>query len=96
MVNGKGLVDILRFCGGVAPFGGNLVVGDGIGSANSAIVKSLQANEIPDATSVTVQSDGLLDGNNWQVNPVSVFLGVWWLYDAVNTLRGYAALNRAD
>lgn len=29
------------------------------------------------------------------VNPLSVFLGLWWLYDAVNAFKAYAALRRA-
>jgi autotransporter-associated beta strand protein len=49
---------------GVRPFLGNLVVGDGLGVGNSAVVRNLQADEIPNATSVTLQSDGLLDLNN--------------------------------
>lgn len=50
---------------GVAPFLGNLVVGDGMGAANSAVVLALQANQIPDAVSVSVQSDGHLNLNNF-------------------------------
>ncbi len=47
-----------------AAFAGNLRVGDGAGAAGSAVVRLERVTEIPDAVTVTVMSDGLLDFND--------------------------------
>ena len=49
---------------GKSAFGGNLNVGDGIGAANSAVTRWLASNQMP-ATSLTVNTDGLVDLNNF-------------------------------
>ncbi|MEY2498569.1 MAG: fibronectin-binding autotransporter adhesin [Verrucomicrobiota bacterium] len=54
----------LNKTGSVNAYGGTLTVGDGVGSGNSAITRLLAANEMP-ATTVTVNSDGLLDLNGF-------------------------------
>ena len=42
---------------------GSLVIGDGIGAANSAIARVMQEGQIGNASTITVKSDGLLDIN---------------------------------
>src|SRR5688572_5567298 len=50
---------------GVNALAGTLTVGDGIGSTNSATARWLATNEIPTTTAVSINSDGLLDLNNF-------------------------------
>ena len=42
-------------------FSGSLVIGDGSGASRSAIARLNQINQIPDASGVTLASDGMLD-----------------------------------
>ena len=42
---------------------GSLVVGDGVGAANSAIARVMQEGQIGNTSTITVKSDGLLDIN---------------------------------
>jgi autotransporter-associated beta strand protein len=51
-------------------FAGSLTVGDGVGAANSAVTRWLATNEIP-GVAVSVNSDGLLDLNNFSENAIS-------------------------
>ena len=51
--------------GGVTAIAGALNVGDGTGSASSAIVQLGGANQIGDTVAVTLSSDGRLDLNNF-------------------------------
>lgn len=44
---------------------GALVVGDNVSASGSAIVRLLQGNQLPDTTSVTVNSSGVLDWNGF-------------------------------
>ncbi|MBI3879937.1 MAG: autotransporter-associated beta strand repeat-containing protein, partial [Verrucomicrobia bacterium] len=44
--------------------GGNLIIGDDIGAANSAVVQLQNSNFIPTTANVTIASDGRLDLNN--------------------------------
>lgn len=46
--------------GGVNAFGGGLVIGDGAGSANSAEARLQNNGQIPDSSSVSINTDGLL------------------------------------
>ena len=43
---------------------GNLTIGDGIGSANTAIVKLINSDQIANTSDVTINSDGVLNLNN--------------------------------
>ncbi len=58
----EGTVELAKT--GVAAIGGALKVGDGSGNANTAIVRELSSNQIPDASDVSVDIDGqfILDG----------------------------------
>ena len=49
---------------GVNAINGSLTVGDGTGAANSAVTRLLASNQVPN-NAVTIQSDGLLDLNNF-------------------------------
>lgn len=42
----------------------NLIIGDGSGSANTAIVRNAVAPQLPNTVAVTIHSDGLYDLNN--------------------------------
>ena len=59
--------------GGVNAFGGPLVIGDGSG-AGSPVVRLLQSSEIPDAQTVTVNLNGLLDLNTFSdvIGPLTI------------------------
>lgn len=53
---------VLNKTAGVNAFGGTvLTVGDGSGNASSAVVQLNAANQMPDATAITVKTDGLLN-----------------------------------
>lgn len=56
---------------------GPLTVGDGVGGAGSAVVKLLNANQIADASAVTVNSDGILtlNGNSDQIASLTMTAG---------------------
>jgi autotransporter-associated beta strand protein len=45
--------------GGAAAVGGNLVIGDGVGTAGTAVALQDQSNTIPDTATVSVNADGL-------------------------------------
>lgn len=46
---------------GIDSIAGNLTIGDGVGSAGTAVVKLTTANQISDSSSVTINSDGVLN-----------------------------------
>ena len=54
-----GLVLIGKYDDGVDAMGGDLQIGDGIGTPESAALLQLSADQIPDTSDVTIQSDGL-------------------------------------
>jgi fibronectin-binding autotransporter adhesin len=54
----------LDMTAGKNAFNGTLTVGDGVGAANSAVVRWMDINQVPNKA-VTINSDGLLDLNNF-------------------------------
>ena len=52
---------VLAKTAGVNAFAGALIVGDGAGAAGSATVRHTAANQIPNASAVTLGADGVLD-----------------------------------
>jgi autotransporter-associated beta strand protein len=62
---------------GLDAFGGNLVIGDTVGSMGSAVVQLLSANQIPNGSTITINSDGVLDlaGNDETVGPLTLASG---------------------
>lgn len=64
---------------GATAIAGGLIIGDGIGGANSDIARLLQANQIGDTVPVVVQSSGLFHLNNFS--------------DAVGSLLGSGVVN---
>jgi len=59
---------------GIVAVPGSLVVGDGAGAANSAVVREAAAGQIADASAVSVATDGLLDLNG-QVDEIGSLAG---------------------
>jgi autotransporter-associated beta strand protein len=49
---------------GLNAIAGNLTIGDGVGAANTAIVKLINADQIANTSDVTINSDGVLNLNN--------------------------------
>jgi autotransporter-associated beta strand protein len=69
---------------GLDAVAGNLTIGDGVGAANTATVKLLNADQIANSSDVTINSDGVLDlngknetidGLNSSLSTASVTLG---------------------
>jgi fibronectin-binding autotransporter adhesin len=80
---------------GVNAIGGNLVIGNNIGGDNSAVVRLLANNQIPHIdhfgvglTSVTINSSGLLDFNNFTDTIGNLTMVVGSTYSADIDLNG--------
>jgi len=58
---------------GLNAIAGNLTIGDGVGSANTATVKLINADQIANTSDVTINSDGVLNlnGNNETIDALN-------------------------
>jgi fibronectin-binding autotransporter adhesin len=69
-----GLVTLNKTAGVQALGSGNVTVGDGVGAASSASLKLLASNQIANATSVAIASDGKFDLNG-NAQTIATFTG---------------------
>ena len=84
-----GLLELSKVAGQTA-IPGALVIGDGAGANNSAIVRLLAANQIADTSTVTLGNDGQLDlnGNSETIGPMTLAGGDLTTGVGVLTLGG--------
>gem|GEM_PF-3321648 len=76
-------------------FAGNLVIGDGAGGTGTAVVRLAAAEQIPDLSTITINSDGVLDlfGSDETVGPLTLVSGQVDGSSGTDTLTLAATLN---